>query len=153
MEGRPVNTVSCLMQVDSIVKAAQKAVHSGTLSQARAEHDLVVAEAAKARKAYLQQVMDSLQYLRQHGLANTAKTAVNTILSRVDEAQSLPAERESEALPLVNSVQDAWGRLAASPPGSLSLWAKSLHRQASLRSSPCSPHNICPALLTHRVMM
>ena len=105
------------MQVDSIVKVAQKAMHPKALSEARAEHQLVVAEASEARKAYLQQVLDSLQYLREHGLAGTAKQAVSAIASRVDEAQRLPADRESEALPLVRNVQDAWSKLASSPPG------------------------------------
>ena len=106
-----------LTQVDSIVKVAQKAMQPKALSEARAEHELVVAEASEARKAYLQQVLDSLQYLREHGLAGTAKQAVSTIVSRVDEAQRLPADRESEALPLVRNVQDAWSKLASSPPG------------------------------------
>ena len=99
--------------MDSIVKAMQPKA----LSDARAEHELVVAEASEARKAYLQQVLDSLQYLREHGLAGTAKQAVSAIVSRVDEAQRLPADRESEALPLVRNVQDAWSKLASSPPG------------------------------------
>ena len=116
-------------QVDTIVKAAQKAMHSKALSDARAEHDLVVAEASEARKAYLQQVLDSLQYLREHGVASTAKTAVGAILTRVDEAQRLPVERESEALPLVRGVQDAWSRLANLPPG---LYL-SIHREQGLK--------------------
>lgn len=103
-------------KVDSIVKVAQKAMQPKALSEARAEHELVVAEASEARKAYLQQVLDSLQYLREHGLAGTAKQAVSAIVSRVDEAQRLPADRESEALPLVRNVQDAWSKLASSPP-------------------------------------
>ena len=43
--------------------------------------------------------------------------ALSSILSKVDEAQRLPAERESEGLYLVNSVHDAWAKLAARPPG------------------------------------
>jgi len=42
---------------------------------------------------------------------------MSSILSKVDEVQSLPAERESEGLYLVNGVHDAWAKLAALPPG------------------------------------
>ena len=87
------------------------------LSKPGLRHQLVVAEASEARKAYLQQVLDSLQYLREHGLAGTAKQAVSAIVSRVDEAQQLPPDRESEALPLIRNVQEAWSKLASSPPG------------------------------------
>ncbi len=52
--------------------------------------------------------------------------ALGAILSKVDEAQSLPADRESEGLTLVNGVHDAWAKLAALPPGS-PLLSASLH--------------------------
>lgn len=103
-------------KVDSIVKVAQQAMEPKALSKARADHQLVVAEASQARKAYLQQIAESVQYLRKHGIAGTAKQAMGAILSKVDEAQNLPAERESEGLYLVNGVHDAWAKLAALPP-------------------------------------
>jgi hypothetical protein len=59
--------------VDSIVKVAQQAMEPKALSKARADHQLVVAEASQARKAYLQQIAESVQYLRKHGIAGTAK--------------------------------------------------------------------------------
>jgi hypothetical protein len=103
-------------KVDSIVKVAQEVMQPRVLSDARAEHQLVVAEASQARKAYLQQIVESVHYLREHGITGTAKQALGAILSKVDEAQSLPADRESEGLTLVNGVHDAWAKLAALPP-------------------------------------
>jgi len=103
-------------KVDSIVKVAQQAMQPRALSDARAEHQLVVAEASQARKDYLQQIVESVHYLREHGITGTAKQAMSSILSKVDEVQSLPAERESEGLYLVNGVHDAWAKLAALPP-------------------------------------
>jgi len=59
--------------VDSIVKVAQQAMQPRALSDARAEHQLVVAEASQARKDYLQQIVESVHYLREHGITGTAK--------------------------------------------------------------------------------
>ena len=62
-----------MLQVDSIVKVAQQAMQPKAMSDARSEHQLVVAEASQARKAYLQQIVESVHYLREHGIAGTAK--------------------------------------------------------------------------------
>lgn len=104
--------------MDSIVRVAQKAMQPKALSHGSDEASLELTEASEARKAYLQQVVESLRYLREHGIATTAREAMGSLMTRTNEDQHSPLERETDAQPMVRGVQDAWVRLSESPQGS-----------------------------------
>ena len=109
----------CALQVDTIVRVTQQAMHPKALSEARAEHSLAVAECTEARRAYLQKIEETVQFLRDNGISGAARHAMSALLRRLDEAQKLPTHMETEALPVVSGVGDAWSKLAAIPPGML----------------------------------
>ena len=92
-------------------------MHPKALSEARAEHSLAVAECSEARRAYLQKIEETVQFLRDNGISGAARHAMSALLRRLDEAQKLPTHMETEALPVVSGVGDAWSKLAAIPPG------------------------------------
>lgn len=130
-----------LLQVDSIVKVAQRTMQPKELVEA--ERDLLVGSNSEARSAYLQQFVDSLHYLKEHGITSTAKQAVNSILRRVDEGQCLPAGKGGERLPITQDAQDTWSKLASLPPGDPSF---------PIPPPRPIPPFLSPTLLSHKVL-
>ena len=102
-------------------KAAVQAIHPLTDAEAKA---LALAKSASDRRqAFVQSLEETVQFLRENGVAGSARQAFSMLVRRLEETRM--ASQGQEVLPLTGGVGDAWSKLAANPAG----------------ASPCSTFN------------
>ena len=73
-----------------------------------------------AREAYLQKIEDTVGFVKQHGVAGTAKYSADAVLAQVEEAKKIPAFLEKQGSFLANKVNEAWSQFYSLPAGKIS---------------------------------